>query len=67
VVVEVVVLFVIDGVGPEVMFFPIKCVEVSGRAEHFSDPGGWIMKLEEVRAERREVVVVWQCKEERKE
>jgi len=52
----VVMLLEIEGEGPEEMFFPMKWVEVSGEAEHLSEPGVWMISPELVSAEWREVV-----------
>ena len=42
-------------------------MEVSGEEEHFSEPGGWMVKLEFVMAVRRFVVLVLQSEGERRE
>jgi hypothetical protein len=46
-----------EGRGPDEMFFPMKWVEVSGRAEDFWDTGGWMINPQLVRADLRVVVL----------
>ena len=52
------VVLLIVGLAPEVICFPMKCVDVSVVAVVLSLPGGWMMKLLFVRVLRMLVVVL---------